>query len=86
MTQNNWVGDAMRKARMEIAARFSQLGITEEREMTAYIARNTKVRGEHKPSLADLQALLLIMDSQLEAKQIKKLRQEQDYSYQRVCV
>lgn len=79
-------GDAMKKARTEIAARFSQLGITEEREMTAYIARNTKVRGEQKPSLTDLQALLLIMDSQLVAKQIKKLWQEQDYSYQRVCV
>ncbi len=76
----------MKKARTKIAARFSQLGIKGEREMTEYIARNTKVSGEQKPTLTDLQALLHVMNSQLEAKQIKKLRQGQDYGYQRVCV
>ena len=57
-------------ARMGIASRFSQLGITDEREMTAYIAENARVRGNQRPSLADLQALLHVMESQLKAKQI----------------
>ncbi|MED4754609.1 hypothetical protein [Brevibacillus choshinensis] len=86
MIQTIGNGDAMKKARTEIAARFSQLGITEEREMTVYIAKNARIRGDQRLTLTDLQALLHIMDSQLEVQRIKKLQQGQDYNYQRVCV
>ncbi|MED1802988.1 hypothetical protein [Brevibacillus porteri] len=86
MIQTVRSGNDIRKVRFEIAARFSQLGITDEREMTAYIARNTKVRGDKRPILTDLQALLQVMDSQLNVQQIKKIKQTQEYSYQRVCV
>ncbi|MGF9821426.1 hypothetical protein [Brevibacillus agri] len=65
MIQVNGMNDAKKKARFEIAARFKQLGITDEREMVAYIARHANVRADKRPTVSDLVSLLHVMDRQL---------------------
>jgi hypothetical protein len=69
MIRTNGMDDAIKKARLEIAARFKQLGITDEREMLAYISRNANVRADQRPTLRELLDLLHIMDRQIETMQ-----------------
>jgi hypothetical protein len=69
MIRTNGMDDAIKKARFEIAARFKELGITDEKEMTAFIARNANVRTDKRPTLRDLLDLLHIMERQIETMQ-----------------
>jgi hypothetical protein len=69
MIRTSEMADAMKKARFEIAARFKELGITDEREMVAYISRNANVRADQRPTLRDLLDLLHIMERQIETMQ-----------------
>lgn len=65
MTQFNRVDDVMEKLRFGISIRFKQLGITDEQEMLAYIARHANVRAGKRPTVSDLVSLLHVMDRQL---------------------
>jgi hypothetical protein len=67
MIRTNGMDDAIKKARFEIAARFKELGITDEREMVAYISRNANLRADKRPTLNDLLSLLHKMDRKLES-------------------
>lgn len=66
MIQMPFTDNAWLTARKEIAARFVKLGITDEREMVSFIARNANARPCRRPTLQDLLDLLQIMEGQLE--------------------
>ncbi|TRY27448.1 hypothetical protein FOI68_03575 [Brevibacillus sp. LEMMJ03] len=69
MIRTNGMDDAIKKARFEIAARFKELGIKDEREMVAYISRNANVRTDKRPTLNDLLSLLHKMERELKSLQ-----------------
>lgn len=55
------------EARQKMATKFQQLGITDPKEMGAYIAKNAKPKGD-KPTLAEILGLLKLMDADIEKK------------------
>lgn len=55
------------EARQKMATKFQQLGITDPKEMGAYISKNAKPKGD-KPTLAEILGLLKLMDADIEKK------------------
>lgn len=65
-SQNEPVEDpALTAARQQMAAKFKELGITDKKKMGEYIAKHAKPKGD-KPTLAEIKALLKIMDMEIE--------------------
>lgn len=56
---------ALTAARQQMAEKFKELGITEKDKMGEYIAKHAKPKGD-KPTLAEMKALLKIMDMEIE--------------------
>ncbi|WP_010498572.1 RecT family recombinase [Paenibacillus elgii] len=61
----------IKKARTEMKKKFAQLGITDPEEISAYIAKNAKIKGE-KPTLAEYTGLLKIMDMEIERRKAEQ--------------
>lgn len=60
--------DRLKQARAEMKLKFQQLGITEAEDMTAYIEKKAKPKGD-KPTLKEITGLLKIMDLDIAEKQ-----------------